>query len=88
LSDQTELPRTFWIELLGLYDEFMQKNKTDEKTISMLDKAGLLLEGTKIGEELLANFPHLDYKDLEGLVRVGVREKITECLRKAPDDTI
>jgi ribosome biogenesis protein Nip4 len=85
---EVELTRSFWDELLSLYDEFMRTGKTDEKTISMLEKSNLLTAGTKIGEEIMENFPQLDYVHVEGLVRQGIREKIFDNLRHAPDDSI
>lgn len=85
---EQDLPRSFWIKLLELYDEFMRTGKTDKQTIEMLGKAGLLREGTLIGQEILNAFPHLEIKDVEPLVRRGIRDKIVENLRRAVDDTI
>lgn len=53
----------------------MKTGKTDRHTLEMLEKAGLLTEGTMIGKELLEAFPHLEFKDVEQLVRRGIREK-------------
>ncbi|HHY40412.1 MAG TPA: hypothetical protein GX502_04105 [Syntrophaceticus sp.] len=82
------LPRSFWVELLRLYDEFMKTGKTDEKTIQMLSKAGLLREGTMMGQEIIKAFPHLEFKDVEPLVRKGIRDKIVDNLKRAVDDSI
>lgn len=81
MGEQVQLPRSFWTELLGLYDDFMQTGKTDRHTLEMLEKAGLLREGTLIGQEILKAFPHLKFKDVEPLVRKGIREKIVENLK-------
>ena len=80
-----QLPRSFWVELLRLYDDFMQTGKTDKETIDMLDKAGLLREGTVVAKEIMDVFPKLDFKDIEPLVRRGMRDKIVEKLRKSVD---
>ncbi|KUK36526.1 MAG: hypothetical protein PWP44_1088 [Thermacetogenium sp.] len=85
MEEQGRLPRSFWIELLELYDDFMKTGKTDRHTLEMLEKAGLLTEGTMIGKELLEAFPHLEFKDVEQLVRRGIREKIVENVRRSRD---
>ncbi|HHW29650.1 MAG TPA: hypothetical protein GXX21_08870 [Syntrophomonadaceae bacterium] len=85
---EQDLPRSFWLELLQLYDEFIRTGKTDKETIEMLGKAGLLREGTLMGQEIINAFPHLEFKDVEPLVRKGIREKIVENLKRAVDDTI
>lgn len=85
MGDQDLLPRTFWVKLLQLYDEFIETGKTDKETIDMLEKAGLLREGTIIGQEIMDAFPHLEFKDVEPLVRRGVRDKIVENLKRSVD---
>lgn len=85
MGEQVQLSRSFWIELLELYDDFMQTGKTDKYTLEMLGEAGLLREGTVIGRQILDAFPHLEFKDVEPLVRKGIREKIVENLRRAQD---
>jgi len=82
---EQDLPRSFWEELLRLYDEFMETGKTDEETIEMLSKAGLLREGTLMGQEIINAFPHLEFKDVEPLVRRGIRDKIVENLKRSVD---
>jgi hypothetical protein len=82
---EQDLPRSFWEELLRLYDEFMETGKTDEETIEMLSKAGLLREGTLMGQEIINSFPHLDFKDVEPFVRRGIRDKIVENLKRSVD---
>ncbi len=82
---EQDLPRSFWVELLRLYDEFMETGKTDEETIEMLSKAGLLREGTLMGQEIMNAFPHLEFKDVEPLVRRGIRDKIVDNLRRSVD---
>lgn len=81
MEDQDLLPRTFWVELLRLYDEFIKTGKTDKKTIDMLDKAGFLREGTLMAHEILDAFPHLEFKDIEPLVRRGIRDKIVKNIK-------
>jgi ribosomal 50S subunit-associated protein YjgA (DUF615 family) len=78
------LGRDFWIELLHLYDEYIRLGKTDAQTIAMLEQAGLLREGTLMGQKLMEEFPHLDFKSVEDLVRQGIREKIVEEIKKVP----
>lgn len=85
MEEQVRLPRSFWIELLELYDDFIKTGKTDQHTLEMLEKAGLLREGTVLGKELLEAFPHLEFKDVEQLVRRGIREKIVENVRRSRD---
>jgi len=85
---EQDLPRSFWVKLLELYDDFMRTGKTDQETIEMLGKAGLLREGTVMGQEIMNAFPQLEIKDIEPLVRKGIRDKILENLRRAVDDTI
>lgn len=85
MGEQVQLSRSFWIELLELYDDFMQTGKTDKYTLEMLGEAGLLREGTVIGRQILDAFPHLEFKDVEPLVRKGIRKKIVENLRRAQD---
>lgn len=85
MADQNMLPRTFWVELLRLYDEFMETGKTDKETIDMLEKAGFLREGTLLGQEIMNAFPHLQFKDVEPLVRRGIRDKIVENLKRSVD---
>ncbi|MGD0153289.1 MAG: hypothetical protein ABSC17_05950 [Thermacetogeniaceae bacterium] len=84
MEQKEELKRDFWVELLGLYDEYIQLGKTDARTIELLEKAGLLREGTVIGKELMDAFPKLDFKSVEVIVRQGIREKIVEEIRKVP----
>ncbi len=84
MEQKEELKRDFWVELLRLYDEYIQLGKTDTRTIELLEKAGLLREGTVIGRELMDAFPQLDFKTIEGIVRQGIREKIVEEIRKVP----
>ncbi len=85
MAEQNLLPRSFWVELLRLYDEFMKTGKTDEETIDMLEKAGLLREGTLISQEIMNAFPHLEIKEVEPLARRGVRDKIVENLKSSVD---
>ncbi|MEG3068230.1 MAG: hypothetical protein RQM95_08440 [Syntrophaceticus schinkii] len=85
MADQNMLPRTFWVELLRLYDEFIESGKTDKDTIDMLERAGLLREGTLLGQEIMNAFPHLEFKEVEPLVRRGIRDKIVENLRRPID---
>ena len=82
---EQDLPRSFWLELLQLYDEFIRTGKTDKETIEMLGKAGLLREGTLMGQEIINAFPHLEIKDVEPLVRRGIRDKIVENLKRSVD---
>ena len=84
MEQKEELGRSFWVELLGLYDEYMQLGKTDERTIELLEKAELLRAGTVMGKEILDAFPQLDFKTVEGLVRQGIREKIVDNIRRTP----
>jgi coenzyme F420-reducing hydrogenase gamma subunit len=84
MEQKEELGRSLWVELLGLYDEYMQLGKTDERTIELLEKAGLLRAGTVMGKEIMDAFPQLDFKTVEGLVRQGIRERIVGEIRKAP----
>jgi ribosomal 50S subunit-associated protein YjgA (DUF615 family) len=85
LQKKVELKRSFWGELLRLYDEFIQLGKTDHRTIELLEKADLLREGTRIGQEILASFPHLDFQEVDNLVKQGIREIIRQKLREAPE---
>jgi hypothetical protein len=83
--EQKEEPgRDFWVELLGLYDEYISLGKTDAHTIELLERAGLLRVGTDLGKELMDAYPHLDFKTVEGLVRQGVREQIVDGIRRNP----
>ncbi len=83
--EQKEEPgRVFWVELLGLYDEFIRLGKTDTHTIELLERAGLLREGTDLGKEIMDAYPHLDFKTVDGIVRQGIREKIVEGIRRNP----
>ena len=50
MEQKEELGRDLWVELLGLYDEFIRLGKTDARTIELLEKAGLLREGTDWGK--------------------------------------
>lgn len=84
MEQKEELGRELWVELLGLYDEFIQLGKTDARTIELLERAGLLREGTILGKEIMDAFPQLDFKAVEGLVRQGIREKIVEQIRRVP----
>lgn len=84
MEKKEEMGRDFWVELLRLYDEYIQLGKTDERTIELLEKAELLRTGTEMGQELLEAFPHLDFKSIEVLVRQGMREKIVGEIRKNP----
>jgi ribosomal 50S subunit-associated protein YjgA (DUF615 family) len=84
MEKKEELGRGFWVELLGLYDEYIQLGKTDKRTIELLGKAELLRAGTEIGQELMEAFPHLDFKSIEVLVRQGIRERIVGEIRKNP----
>ncbi len=84
MEQKEEIGRDLWVELLGLYDEFIRLGKTDARTIELLDKAGLLREGTDLGREIMDAYPHLDFKTVEGLVRQGIREKIVEGIRRNP----
>ncbi len=84
-EEQEKLTRDFWRKLLSLYDEFLATGKTDQETIACLEKAGLLEEGTKMGKQLLEAFPHLEFKVVDSLVKQGIREKIVENLKRAPD---
>lgn len=85
LEKEKVLTRSFWEKLLKLYDEFIQTGKTDQQTLELLEKADLLREGTKIGQEILASFPHLDFKVVDALVKQGMRDKIRNNLREAPE---
>ncbi|MDH7576392.1 MAG: hypothetical protein QHH75_00960 [Bacillota bacterium] len=85
MQKKVELKRSFWGELLRLYDEFIQLGKTDHRTIELLEKADLLREGTRIGQEILASFPHLDFQEVDNLVKQGIREIIRQKLREAPE---
>ncbi len=85
MEADVQLPRSFWVDLLRLYDDFMETGKTDKETIEMLDKAGMLREGTVVAKEIMDAFPKLDFKDIEPLVRRGMRDKIVEKLRKSVD---
>jgi hypothetical protein len=78
------LKRDSWVELLGLYDEYIRLGKTDVRTIELLDKAGLLRVGTDLGKEIMDAYPHLDFRTVEGLVRQGIREKIVDGIKKNP----
>jgi len=83
--EQKEEPgRDFWVELLGLYDEYISLGKTDAHTIELLERAGFLRVGTDLGKELMDAYPHLDFKTVEGLVRQGVREQIVDGIRRNP----
>jgi ribosomal 50S subunit-associated protein YjgA (DUF615 family) len=84
MEQKEELRHDFWVELLGLYDEFIRLGKTDAHTIELLERAGLLRVGTDLGKEIMDAFPHLDFKTVEGLVRQGIREKIVEGIRRNP----
>lgn len=84
MEQKEELGRSLWVELLGLYDEYMQLGKTDERTIELLDRGGLLRAGTIMGKEIMDAFPQLDFKTVEGLVRQGIREKIVDNIRRTP----
>ena len=84
MEQQEELGRDFWVELLELYDEYIKLGKTDARTIELLERAGLLREGTKLGKEIMDAFPHLDFKTIEGFVRQGIRERIVGGIRKNP----
>lgn len=79
------LKRAFWEELLRLYDEFIRIGKTDTHTLELLEKADLLIEGTKIGKEILDAFPHLDFKAVDALVKQGIRKRIVEELHRSTD---
>ncbi len=70
---------------MRLYDEFIQLGKTDQRTIKLLEKADLLREGTRIGQDILSSFPHLDFQAVDALVKQGIREKIQKELRRAPE---
>jgi len=85
LGNSGQMPRKFWEELLQLYDEFIKLGKTDGQTLELLEKANLLREGTIMGKEILETFPHLDFKDVDAFVKQGMRERIVEELRKAPE---
>ncbi|NPV28337.1 MAG: hypothetical protein HPY58_01510 [Firmicutes bacterium] len=85
MVNKGELTRSFWEELLHLYDEFIQLGKTDRRTIELLEKADLLREGTRIGQEIIASFPHLDFQVVDALVKQGIRERILKELREAPE---
>lgn len=85
-ADEVQLPRSFWVELLRLYDEFIELGKTDQETLEMLEKAGLLREGTVLAKEIMENYPHLKFSEVDAFVKQGIREKIVEKLRKAPVD--
>ena len=50
MEQKEELGRDCWVELLGLYDEFIRLGKTDEHTIELLEMAGLLRVGTVWGK--------------------------------------
>ncbi len=84
MEQKGEIGRALWEELLHLYDEYIQLGKTDERTLELLEKAGLLREGTVMGQEIMDAFPQLDFKTVEGLVRQGIREKIVAGLRRVP----
>lgn len=84
MEENVELGRELWVELLQLYDEYIQLGKTDARTLELLEKAGLLREGTLMGKEIVDAFPQLDFKTVEGIVRQGIREKIVEGIRKVP----
>ncbi len=84
MGENEEKGRDFWIELLNLYDEFIMLGKTDARTIELLEKAGLLREGTLLGQKIMDDFPQLDFKTVEAFVRRGIRDRIVEELRKAP----
>ena len=66
MEQQEEFGRNLWVELLELYDEYIKLGKTDERTIELLENAGLLREGTIMGKEIMDAFPHLDFKTVEG----------------------
>jgi hypothetical protein len=87
MTAEKQLPRSFWVELLQLYDEFMETGKTDEATINMLSKAGLLREGTLMGQEIMNAFPHLEFKDIEPLVRRGIRDRIVDNLKYSQEES-
>ena len=72
---------------MQLYDEFMETGKTDEATIEMLSKAGLLREGTLMGQEIINAFPHLEFKDVEPLVRRGIRDRIVDNLKYSQEES-
>jgi hypothetical protein len=85
MMEQKEgLGRDLWMELLRLYDDFIRLGKTDTRTIELLERAGLMREGTLLGKEIMDAYPHLEYKTVEGLVRQGIREKIVEGIRSNP----
>jgi hypothetical protein len=84
MEQKEELGRDFWVELLGLYDEFIRLGKTDTHTIALLERAGLLRVGTDLGNEIMDAYSHLDFRTVEGLVRQGIREKIVEGIRNNP----